>query len=155
MYNIIVNEIKTLRKADSAMSAKLNRLFFNAYIEVDKLCAAKLGLESGGLNEYINKLINSRFAPDREETLNRLTRYRGIRNAMAHRSGALDQLDEIDKTDIKWLQSFSYDLSHKRDPLSRYLRRARGYVRRRRFFGVIIAAVVILAAVLGYIHFFM
>ncbi len=137
------------------MSTKLNRLFFNTYIEVDKLCAAKLGVERGGLSEYINKLINSRFAPDREETLNRLTKYRGIRNEMAHKSGAMDQLDEIDKSDIKWLQGFSADLSHKRDPLSRYLRRARGYVRRRRFFGFVITAVLIAALVLAYLYFFM
>lgn len=136
------------------MSAKLNRLFFNIYLEVDKLCTAKLGVEEGGVSEYINKLINSRFAPDREETLNRLTRYRGIRNAMAHRSGAMDQLDEIEKSDVRWLQSFSYDLSHKRDPLSRYLRRARGYVRRRRFVGVLITVAVIACALLGYFYFF-
>ena len=137
------------------MSAKLNRLFFDSYLEVDRLCTAKLGVEEGGVNEYINKLINSRFAPDREETLNRLTKYRKIRNAMAHRVGAMDGLEEIEKADVKWLQSFAYDLSRRRDPLSKYLRRARGYVRRRRVLGLIVAAAAVAAAVWAYFYFFM
>ena len=133
------------------MSAKLNKIFFNTYIEADKLCCAKFGVERGGINEYINKLINSRFASDREDTLNHLTKYRDIRNVLAHEAGAMSADESLVRSDVKWMQGFTSDLHYKRDPLSKYLRRARGYLRFRR----IVSATVILliAAALTFVYF--
>ncbi len=113
---------------------KLNEQFLNAYIKVDAACGEKLGLTSGGATEYINRLINTRFAPGRDEVLPRLIKYRNVRNKIAHEENALSNLDEVDKQDIKWLSAFDKSLQKKKDPISIYLRRARRYARRRKFF---------------------
>lgn len=135
------------------MSAKLNVIFFDTYIKVDKLAAQKFGIEKGGVTAYINRLINSRFAPDREETLSHLTRYREIRNVLAHEGGALEGYSEITKSDVRWLQSFEYDLEHRRDPISRYLRKSRGYVLRKRLTALVVI-LALAAAVCAGIYFF-
>lgn len=134
------------------MGVNLNQIFFNTYIRVDKVCCAKLGVERGGVSAYIGKLMNTRFAPDREETLDRLIYLRNVRNALAHEEGAMASHRHLTKHDVKWLQNFERDLLHKRDPISRYLRRARGYVRRRRIFAVIAVLALAAAAVLGYMY---
>ncbi len=136
------------------MSAKLNRIFFDTYLKVDKLAAQKFGIEKGGVTAYINRLINSRFAPDREQTLSRLTRYRDTRNIMAHEGGALENFTEITKEDVRWLQNFESDLSRRKDPISRYLRKAKSYVFRRRLTALIVLLAIAAAAVAG-IYFFM
>ena len=79
------------------MSNKFNTLFLNSYLELDKVCCLKFGVVTGGVTEYINRLINARFAPDRDEVLPRLVRYRNIRNRMAHEAGALTDIDEINR----------------------------------------------------------
>ena len=107
------------------MSAKLNKIFFNTYIEADKLCCAKFGVERGGINEYINKLINSRFASDREDTLNRLTKYRDIRNVLAHEAGAMSADESLVRSDVKWMQGFTSDLHYKRPPFQIFAPRPR------------------------------
>ena len=133
----------------------LNQIFFNTYIKVDKVCCAKLGIEQGGVTAYINKLMNARFAPDREQTLDQLTSLRALRNLMAHEEGVMSgNVKHLTKQDVKWLQNFERDLVHNRDPISRYLRRARGYVRRRRVVAVIAILVLAAAAVAGYFYFF-
>ena len=114
------------------MSRRLNERFLNSYIELEKNCCEKFGVSSGGVTEYINRLNNARFAPGREEALPRLVRYRGIRNKMAHEVGSLRRVSEVNKHDIAWVRKFSHDITRKRDPISLYLRRARGYARRRR-----------------------
>ncbi len=111
---------------------KINEAFLNAFIEVDKTCSAKFSVSSGGVNEYINRLRNARFAAGRDEVLPRLVRYTNLRNRLAHESGALRQIDEIAKLDVKWLLSFEKILEKKKDPISLYLRKARRYARRRR-----------------------
>lgn len=130
----------------------LNQIFFNSYIKVDKVCCAKLGVERGGINAYINKLMNTRFAPDREETLDRLINLRSARNALAHEEGAMGSYKQITKHDVKWLQNFERDLIHKKDPISLYLRRARGYVRRRNVIAIIAVLVLLAAVALGYFY---
>ena len=131
---------------------KINETFLNTFIEVEKTCSAKFGVASGGVNEYINRLRNARFAQGRDEVLPRLVRYTNLRNRLAHEVGALKQIDEITKADIKWLASFEKILEKKKDPISLYLRKARRYARRRRALramacvGVI---VLIVAAIVG------
>ena len=125
---------------------RTNSLFLNSYIELDKICAEKFGMTSGGVTEYINRLVNSRFAPDRDEALPRLLKYRNIRNRIAHEEGALGQIDEITKLDLKWLDSFKYAIIKKRDPISVYLRKARKYAKRRRAKRIIISVVLLIIA---------
>ena len=132
---------------------RLNSLFLNSYIELDKICSQKFGKSSGGVTEYINRLVNSRFAPMRDDVLPRLLKYRNARNRIAHEEGALAQMNEITKLDLKWLDSFKSDLLKKRDPLSVYLRKARKYAKRRRIRRIILVLLILIvaaAAVGGY-----
>ena len=131
---------------------KINETFLNTFIEVDKTCSAKFGVSGGGVNEYINRLRNARFAQGRDEVLPRLVRYTNLRNRLAHEAGALRQIDEITKADVKWLVAFEKILEKKKDPLSLYLRKARRYARRRRAMKALACVgiiVLIAAAVVG------
>ena len=134
-----------------ASKYKLNEAFLNAYIEVDNIASQKFG-GTGGVGEYINRLRNARFAGGRDEVLPRLVRYINLRNRFAHEVGALRQIDEITKDDVKWLASFGAVLEKKKDPLSLYLRKARKYAKRRRalkgLVGFIVIAVIV-AAIVG------
>ena len=58
------------------MINKTNVSFLTAYIELDKACCHRFGIQSGGVSTYINKLVQERFVPEREEILPRLIRYR-------------------------------------------------------------------------------
>ena len=136
------------------MSVKLNRIFFDSYLKVDKLAAQKFGIEKGGVSAYINRLINSRFAPDREQTLSRLIKYREMRNVLAHEGGAFESFSEIGRDDIKWIQGFESDLARRRDPISRYLRKSKNYVMRRGLTAFVIVLALALAAAAA-VYFFM
>ena len=114
------------------MGKRLNERFLASYIELDKDCCEKFGVAAGGVTEYINRLNNARFAPNREEVLPRLVRYRNLRNKMAHEIGSLRKLNEVTKADITWIRKFDKDITKKKDPISSYLKRARRYARRRR-----------------------
>lgn len=131
----------------------LNQIFFNTYIKVDKVCCAKLGVERGGVSAYINKLTNNRFAPDREETLERLINLRNARNTLAHEEDAMGTYKQVTRQDVKWLQNFERELIRKKDPISLYLRRARSYVRRRNVLVIIAVLALAAAAALGYFYF--
>ena len=109
------------------MSNKINMSFFKAYIDLDKTCAEQLGVDRNGVTAYINSLVELRFAPDRSEVLPRLIKYRKMRNIIAHEDGAIDELDELTKDDVKWLTHFAKSVSTKRDPISRYEQKARRY----------------------------
>ncbi|MBR4836074.1 MAG: hypothetical protein IKU99_03585 [Clostridia bacterium] len=104
---------------------KINMSFFNAYLELDKACAKLLEVSRGGATAYINKLAELRFAPERSEVLPKLLRYRKIRNIIAHEEGAFSEVDEITKADIKWINRFTASVNKKRDPVSRYERKAK------------------------------
>ena len=131
------------------MSNKLNSAFLNSYIELDKICSLKFGTVTGGVTEYINRLINARFAPNRDDTLPRLVRYRNIRNRIAHEEGALGNIDEISKSDIRWIEGFKHELNKKKDPISVYLRKARSFARRRKVRRALTAASVITVLLLA------
>ena len=131
------------------MGKKINEVFLSEYIELDKDCCEKFGLSTGGITEYINRLNNARFAPGRDDVLPRLVRYRNIRNKMAHESEALTKSEEITKADVKWIRSFDKNLVKKKDPISAYLRKARKYIRRRRFHRFVYVALVAVIAALA------
>ena len=106
---------------------KINMSFFNAYLELDKACAKLLEVSRGGASAYINKLAELRFVPERNEVLPKLLKYRKIRNILAHEEDAFSEIDEITKADIKWLSQFTASVNKKRDPVSRYERKAKIY----------------------------
>ena len=137
---------------------RMNESFLDAYIKIDVICCDKFGVASGGATEYINRLINARFAPGRDEVVARLVKYRNIRNRIAHEEGALDNIKEINKLDLRWLDSFKRDLNKKKDPISVYLRKARSFVKRRRarriFFSTL-SIILTLAAAAAAAYFFL
>ncbi len=102
------------------MSNKTNLAFFNAYLELDKACAKALGISKSGVTSYINCLVESRYAPDRNEVLRKLIKYRKFRNIIAHEAGAMSEFNEITKEDIKWVNKFASKMTRKQDPISRY-----------------------------------
>lgn len=119
---------------------------------MDVACCEKFGVSTGGTGEYINRLNNARFAPDREDVLPRLVKYRSIQKRFATEPKALKKDCGLTKDDIKWLQDFKKKVSRKQDPTSLYLKKAKKYVakdKRRKFFAIFaVAAVVIVAVVL-------
>ena len=133
------------------MSKKLNVAFLNAYVELENLCSQKFGVKYGGVTEYVNRLINARFAPGRDDVLPALVKYRNIRNRMVHENGTANNADEVTKADLKWLRDFTHDVERKRDPISMYLRKARRYMRMRGFVRVlaVIGAIAVVGAIVA------
>ena len=127
------------------MSRKLNEKFLNNFLELDKLCCEKFGVATNGVTEYINRLNNARFAPERDEVLPRLVKYRNLRNRFAHEPQALRKTSDIAKSDIKWVAKFKKSVKKKKDPISKYLKKARRFARRRKF-GRFVLVLLILAA---------
>ena len=130
------------------MSNKINMAFFNAYIELDKVCEQSLGVKRGGINTYINNLVEMRFAPGRSDVLPRLLQYRKIRNVIAHEENAFSEVTEVTKKDVQWLNRFAKTVSRKKDPVSVYIRKSRRYSVWRKI-RVIFLAVVVLAIIGG------
>lgn len=128
------------------MSRKINEKFLSNFIELDKLCCEKFGVASNGVTEYINRLNNARFAPNRDEVLPKLVKYRNLRNRFAHEPQALRKCDDIAKGDNKWVVKFKKSVKKKKDPISKYLKKARRFARRRKF-GKVLLVLLILAAV--------
>ena len=132
------------------MSNKTNLAFFNAYIELDKTCADRMGVKQGGVSAYINKLVDMRFAPGRSDILPKLIKYRNCRNKIAHEMNAMMDSGEITKYDVRWIQRFSRSVAMRSDPVSKYERRAFWYSLWRKFFAAIIGAVIAVVGVAGY-----
>lgn len=134
------------------MSKRLNEKFLKSFIELDKLCCEKFGVATGGVTEYINRLNNARFAPDRDIVLPRLVKYRNIRNLFAHEPGAVRKSEEVTKEDVTWLFRFRLDMQKKRDPISKYLRKARRFARARKikraaFISLVVLLVIAIAVI--------
>ena len=130
------------------MSRKINEKFLGVFLELDKLCCEKFGVATNGVTEYINRLNNARFAPDRDEVLPRLVKYRNLRNRFAHEPQAIRKCDDINKEDVKWVTKFKKSTKKKNDPISKYLKKARRFARRRKLRKVLLV-VLIIAAIAG------
>jgi hypothetical protein len=151
LYNIgRMRSIQIYGKAVALLGKRLNHSFLEVYKELDRDCCEKFGVTTGGVTEYVNRLNNARFAPDRDDVLPRLVRYRNIRNKFAHDVGAIRKSDEISKADIKWVRGFNKDILKKRDPISVYLRKARRYARRRKMYRALsVCAILLIIALAG------
>ncbi len=108
------------------------------------------------MTEYINRLNNARFAPDRDRVLTSLIRYRTRRNALIHDPAAMKRQGEVKKDDLSWVNGFRHTLIRKKDPISRYLKKAKRFVRMRRFrlFLIWLAVLVIIAGILAGLYFY-
>ena len=127
------------------MSRKINEKFLGVFLELDKLCCEKFGVATNGVTEYINRLNNARFAPDRDEVLPRLVKYRNLRNRFAHEPQAIRKCDDINKEDVKWVTKFKKATKKKNDPISKYLKKARRFARRRKLRKVLLVVLIIAA----------
>ena len=136
------------------MSKKINEKFLEAYLELDRNCCEKFGVATGGVTEYINRLGSARFAPNRDEALPRLVRYRNTRNVFAHEPTAVKKSNELVKADIVWVKHFTKDLSRKKDPISAYLKKARRYARHRRIRRYLVASALLAVVIIGIIVYF-
>ena len=128
------------------MSKKNNEKFLKAYGEVDKICCDKFGTASDGIKVYIDKLNNARFAPGRDDVLQRLANYKNLKSSFDSTPALIRKNNDVNKDDIKWLQSFAKEVTKKKDPISVYLRKARNFARRRKVRNVIIVLLVLAAA---------
>lgn len=122
---------------------KNNEKFIKAYGEVDKVCCEKFGTQAGGVEAYINKLNNARFAPGRDEVLQRLAGYKNLKSNFANSPALVRKSSEVTKEDIKWLNAFAKSVSKKKDPISAYLRKARNFARRRKVRNALIVLLVL------------
>ena len=130
----------------------LNRDFYENYMGIDRLCSAKFGVMSDGVSYYIDRLTNSRFAPDREDTLKRLIKYRDAKRVLCKEGGLMSATDGICRSDVRWLKDFAKDLINKKDPLFKYLRRSRAYVAIKKTITVfIVLAIIAGVAVAAYL----
>ena len=133
------------------MSKKINEAFLKAYNELEALCCDKFGVATGGVAEYINRLNNAKFAPDRDEVLPRLVRYRNVNKRFVFDPAAIKDRKNTDvaKEDVKWVNSFCKAVKKKKDPIAKYLKKARRYARNKKFWKVFWIIVIILAVLGG------
>lgn len=136
------------------MSKKINEKFLELYLELDKACCEKFGIPVGGVTEYINRLSGARFAPNRDDVLPHLVKYRNTRNVFAHEPSAIRRSKELAKNDIVWIKRFNKDLSRKKDPLSSYLKKARRFARNKRIRRYLVAGAIAVAVIIGIIVYF-
>ena len=125
------------------MGRKNNEAFLNFYIELDKTCSEKFGVISDGVGEYINRLNNARFAPNREEVLQRLSAYRNKHRRFQYEPGALRRDKDVTKHDVKWVAKFKRDVQKRRDPISQYLKKAKRYRFKQKLTIVVVTLLVI------------
>ena len=131
------------------MGKKINNDFLKYYTEMDVACCEKFGVSTGGTGEYINRLNNARYAPDREDVLPRLVKYRSIQKQLSTDAKAAKKDNGLTKEDLKWLQDFKKKVSKKQDPISQYLKKAKKYASKERTTAVfcVILGIVAVAAV--------
>lgn len=99
------------------MGLKTNTAFLDAFIELDNACCEGFGISRGGVTEYIKRLTRDRYATGRDDVLPRLIKYRNIRNKLAHEEGALNRLNELDRSDVTWLRHFVGSVVKGNDPV--------------------------------------
>ena len=130
--------------------SKTNQSFLGAYIKLEKTCSDKLNARHG-VTEYINKLTDAKFAFGRSEVLQKLTKYRRIRNKLTHEPDAMENLGDATRDDVRWLKKFDRKVASGRDPLTKYLKRAGSKDRKRaliRTLALAGAATVIIIAII-------
>ena len=119
---------------------------------MDAACCAKFGVSTGGVGEYINRLNNARYAPDREEVLPRLVKYKAAFKRFNSVTNAIKKDKEFTKDDLKWIQEFTRKVTKQRDPISLYLKKAKKYVSKRKFGTFLKVTLSLVAvAVVGYV----
>lgn len=120
------------------MGKKINDKFLKVYTELDMACCEKFGVTTGGIGEYINRLNNARYAPDREDVLPRLVKYRNLHKRFTYEPSAMRKDCDVTNEDIKWIEKFTKSIKRRRDPIAMYLKKAQQYASKRRFTTVLL-----------------
>ena len=136
------------------MSKKLNEAFILKFKELDRTCCEKFGVHVGGVNEYMSCLNNVRFAPNRDEVLQRLVKYGSLYQRIDYNPQDKRRSLGITKEDVKWLTTFKKLVQKKKDPISIYLRKARRFAFRKKLTRILIISLVAALAVAAVVLFF-
>ncbi len=128
---------------------KINNNFTKAYSQMESQCQEKFGVSAGGVNKYIERLESARFAPDREDVLGKLSMYQNLSQRFENDPSAAKRVKELSKSDVQWVKKFGDSVKKKNDPISRYLKSARKYVRGRKIRRTILAILIILIVLAG------
>lgn len=96
--------------------------FFQEYKRLDNLCK-DLFSNDKGISTYIKHMekysVNAQKIPDWNINLNKLKKYRHIRNLIAHEDN-VDESDYCNKSDEKWIINFYNSIIKQNDPLALY-----------------------------------
>ncbi len=104
----------------------LNKVFFNEYSKLDKLCREIYGNlpkeNLKGVTNYIDDMKNtpshiSARVPQWDDCLHSLIHIRHIRNHLAHEPGAFNE-ELCTDNDIQWVHYFHHSILNGTDPLS-------------------------------------
>lgn len=135
------------------MSKKTNTDFLAAYIELDTVCNELLDTRHGGISEYINRLKESPARDVDNFTKKKLISYRAIRNRLAHEEGALKDIDEVTRSDIKWIKEFKKSIERRRDPISLLEKKTKSKRNTRLIFALAAFAIVAIAVIAAIVAF--
>lgn len=128
---------------------KLNTKFTKAYTQLEAQCQEKFGVSADGVVKYIERLDSARYAPDRDEVLGKLSTYQNLSQRFSSDPSAVKRVKEISKSDIQWVKKFGNSIEKSSDPISRYLKSARKYVRGRKLRRTILTILILLIVAAG------
>ena len=111
---------------------KINNNFTKAYSQMEGYCQEKFGVTAGGIDEYVKRLESARFAPNRDEVLGKLATYQNISDRFANEPNSARRIKEVERNDVRWVKQFGDSVKKKKDPISRYLKSAHKYAKRRK-----------------------
>ena len=100
----------------------VNHQFLESYIRIEKFCN-EIYNEKNGITCYVEEMKSKNVSAAQgyywEDDLDRLKKYRHIRNKMVHEVDGFDS-ENCSQEDIAWLDDFYNKLMTGEDPLSRY-----------------------------------
>ena len=101
--------------------------FLSAYKSLDNLCM-DIFQSDKGITTYIALMEKHKHAWQTESewgiTYRKLKRLRHLRNTLVHDENSFD-MQQIDVSDIKWLEEFRVQILECRDPFAKYCKKSR------------------------------
>lgn len=124
---------------------KINNNFTKAYSQMEGNCQEKFGVTAGGIDEYVKRLESARFAPNRDEVLGKLSTYQNLSDRFASDPNSSRRIKDVEKADVRWVKQFGDSVKKKKDPISRYLKSAHKYAKKRKAARIFTALLILLA----------
>ena len=124
---------------------KINNNFTKAYSQMEGNCQEKFGVTAGGIDEYVKRLESARFAPNRDEVLGKLSTYQNLSDRFASDPNSSRRIKDVEKADVRWVKQFGDSVKKKKDPISRYLKSAHKYAKKRKAARIFTALIILLA----------